>query len=223
MSSIRRSGGMVMFFWDGKLPAPDSDEFVRALSQRRFRSIENAASEEVSIGWVTKGDPTGDGFASEDLDAGPGTWLRLRIDKKKLPIKWLGIHRDVAEKQRGRKLSAKERKELKDGLYDSLLPRVLPTVNFIDALLFAERSMVLLFATGTGVCEAFARLFFETFTIPVDRADPFLLGLRCGLGDEHDRALEQAQPVRWPSERLARRPQRVAGPVQTAAAEEAEA
>lgn len=223
MSSIRRSGGMIMFFWDGKLPSPDSDAFTQALSQRRFRSIENAASEEVSIGWITKGDPTGDSFATEDLDAGPGTWLRLRIDKKKLPIKWLSIHRDVAEKQRGRKLSAKERKELKDGLYDSLLPRVLPTVNFIDALLFAERRMVLLFATGTSVCEAFAKLFFETFTIPVDRADPFLMGLQCGLGDVNNHALEGAQPVRWPSERQTRRPQRVVRQVEPTAVEEAEA
>lgn len=223
MASIRRSGGMVMFFWDGALPAPDGDEFVQALSQRRFRSIENAASEEVSIGWVTKGDPTGDGFATEDLDAGPGTWLRLRIDKKKLPVKWLAIHRDVAEKQRGRKLSAKERKELKDGLYDSLLPRVLPTVNFVDALLFAERRMLLLFATGTGICEAFAKLFFETFTIPIDRADPFLMGMRCGLGDEINHALEQVQPVRWPSQREAHRPPPRSRPVQPIEIEEAEA
>lgn len=210
MSSIRRSGGMVMFFWDGKLPAPDSDEFAAALAQRRFRSIETAASEEVSIGWVSKGDPTGDSFAAEDLDAGPATWLRLRIDKKKLPTKWLQIYRDVAEKQRGRKLSAKERKELKDGLYDSLLPRVLPTVNFVDALLFAERRMVLLFATGASTCEAFAKLFFESFTLPVDRADPFRLALQCGLGADLQRALEQASPVRWPSEQKRRRPQRLA-------------
>lgn len=224
MASIRRSGGMVMLSWDGELPAPGGEAFLQALAQRRFRSIENAASEEVSIGWVSKGDPTGDSFAAEDLDAGPATWLRLRIDKKKLPTRWLQIHRDVAEKQRGRKLSARERKELKDGLYDALLPRVLPTVNFVDALLFAERRLLLLFATGAGVREAFAKLFFETFTVPVDVVDPLLLGERCGLGDDAQQALGRLQPVRWPSEGRPRAPQRRPEPLEIdPAAMEAEA
>ena len=43
-----------------------------------------------------------------------------------MPRKWLQIHRDVAEKAKGKKLSAKERRELKDDLTDKLLPRVLP-------------------------------------------------------------------------------------------------
>ena len=63
-------------------------------------TIENAASEETSVGWVTPADPTGDSFAVEDLDAGHATWLRMRIDTKKMPTKWLQIHRDAAEKAR---------------------------------------------------------------------------------------------------------------------------
>ncbi|GAB4141459.1 MAG: hypothetical protein Fur0037_08320 [Planctomycetota bacterium] len=199
MASIRRSGGMTVWFWEGPLPDPASEEFRAALARNRFRTIENAASEEVSVGWVTKGDPTGDSFDEEDLDAGPATWLRMRIDKKKLPARWLAIHREVAEKQRGRRLSARERRELRDGLMDSLLPRVLPAVAFADALLFAGRSTALLLATGRGVGEAFAKLFFETFSLPIDRATPRDLALRCALGTKAA-AIDRISPIRWPSE-----------------------
>lgn len=209
-AAIRKSGGVVAFHWQGKLADPATPAFAEALAQRRFRTIEHAASEEVSVGWVTKADPTGDTFATEDLDGGAGTWLRIRLDKKTLPKKWLQIHRDAAEKSRGKKLSARERRELKDDLTEKLLPRVLPTVNLVDALLFFDQHLVLLFATSRSVIEAFDKLFFETFSLPLERQNPRVAGLALKLGPEAERALERLDPVRWPSsdtaENRARRP-----------------
>ena len=198
MAAIRKSGGVVTYFWQGKIADPRDEAFAEALAQRRFRTIENAASEEVSIGWVTPKDPTGESFRAEDLDGGVGTWLRLRIDKKSLPMKWLQIYRDAAEKERGKKLSARERRELKDDLTEKLLPRTLPAVNLVDALLFHDRRTVFLFSTSKNVREAFTKLFFETFTVPLDRADPLRCALMARLGDEADAALERLEPVRWP-------------------------
>ena len=198
MATIRKSGGVAAYYWEGKLLDPRDDAFAEALSERRFRTIENAASEEVSIGWVTPVDATGDSFACEDLDGGLATWLRFRIDKKAMPMKWLQIHRDTTERARGRKLSAKERRELKDDLMDQLLPRVLPTVTLVDALLFHDRKTVLLFATSNAAREAFGKLFFETFTLQLVPADPLQNALRAGLGDEQQYAVERLEPIRWP-------------------------
>ena len=206
MAAIRRSGGVVAFHWQGKLRDPRDDEFASSLEKRRFRTIENAASEEVSVGWVTPRDPTGDSFAWEDLDGGTGTWLRFRIDKKVLPKKWLQIHRDAAEKARGKKLSARERRELKDDLAEKLLPRVLPTINLVDALMFHEQKLVLLFATGKGAREAFGKLFFETFAVPLERGNPLQSGLHAGLSADEKRSLERAEPVRWPDHTTGDRP-----------------
>jgi len=199
MAAIRKSGGVVPFFWQGKILDPRDDAFAEALSPQRFRTIENAASEETSIGWVTPADPTGDSFAIEDLDGGIGTWLRFRIDKKSMPMKWLQIHRDAAEKARGKKLSAKERRELKEDLMDQLLPRVLPTITLVDALLFHDRKTVLLFATSKSAKEAFAKLFFETFTVQLETADPLQSGLRADLNPDQKHALERLEPIRWPN------------------------
>lgn len=197
MPSIRRSGGAVYFFWDGKLPNPGDEAFSAALEKRRFRTIEDAASEEISAGWVTPVDPTGDSFSAEDMDAGNGAWLRFRIDKKQLPRKWLQIHRDVAEKAKGKKLSAKERRELKDDLMDKLLPRVLPAINMVDALLYAERKTVVLLNTSKAVSETFQKLFFESFQLPLEVADPLTIGRRTGFDADAQRALERAEPIRW--------------------------
>jgi hypothetical protein len=199
MAAIRRSGGIVAWFWSGRLPSPDGEAFARALQNRRFRSIEDAASEEVSIGWVTPADPTGDSFDTADMASGPGTWLRMRLDKKALPKTWLQIHRDGAEKARGKRMSGKERRELRDELMSRLLPRVLPTVRLIDALLLPDRKAVLLFATGKGLCEAFSKLFFTTFSLPLVQADPYQMAHRAGLADEALAALERLQPVPWPT------------------------
>ncbi len=190
---------MAPFFWQGNILDPRDDGFAEALSPHRFRTIENAASEEVSVGWVTPADPTGDSFAIEDLDGGVGTWLRFRIDKKSMPMKWLQIHRDAAEKARGKKLSAKERKELKEDLMDQLLPRVLPTITLVDALLFHARKTVLLFATSKTAREAFSKLFFETFTLQLVPADPLQSGLRADLSPDQRQSLERLEPIRWPN------------------------
>ncbi len=198
MPLIRKSGGVVVFYWDGAITHPRDAAFGEALATRRFRTIENAASEEVSAGWVTPADPTGDSFDLEDLDGGAGTWLRFRIDKKVLPKKWLQIHRDAAEKTRGKKLSARERRELKDDLAEKLLPRVLPAITLVDALLFHDRALVQLFATGKGARETFTKLFFETFGVPLHRASPLQCGQRARLGRDAERELEQLEPVRWP-------------------------
>lgn len=206
MPAIRKSGGVAVFFWDGKITAPADASFAGALGKHRFRTIENAASEEISIGWVTPADPTGDSFATEDLDAGIGTWLRFRIDKKTLPKKWLQIHRDAAEKQRGKRLSARERRELKDDLTEKLLPRVLPAIQLIDALLHHERRTVQLFATSKGAREAFGKLFFETFGVPLERANPLHSGRRASLDAEQKRALETVDAVRWPKAERTRAP-----------------
>lgn len=202
MAAIRKSGGVVPYFWQGKLIDPRDDEFAEHLSLQRFRTIENAASEEVSVGWITPADPTGDNFSPEDLDGGIGTWLRFRIDKKSMPMKWLQIHRDAAEKARGKKMSAKERRELKDDLMDQLLPRVLPTITLVDALLFDDRKTVLLFATSKSAKEAFTKLFFETFSIQLEPADPLQSGMRSDISDEFKHTLERINPIRWPNTTL---------------------
>ena len=193
---FRRSGSVVAYFVDGRIP--NGEELQSKLAANRFRTIENAASEETSIGWVTAGDPTGDTFELEDMDLDASTWLRIRVDTKKLPAAWMAIHRSVAERSAGKKLSARERKELKEDLSQKLLPRVLPSVQFIDALYLPKQSRLLLFATSSRIREEFEKLFFRTFATPIVQADPYTLATHAGLDRDQAAYLEEVAPVPWP-------------------------
>ena len=191
--TLRRGGSVAQLAYQGRIAHPgDPEAFSAALAARRFRTIENAASEEVSVGWCTPGDPTGDSFHYEHLDAGQATWLRMRTDRKKLPAEWLAVHRTAAEQAKGRPLSAKERRELKDDLTEKLLPRVLPKMGFVDALLFPERKLVLLLSSSKGARETFDKLWFETFAVPLDVVGPLQMG---------GAAAEKLEPTRWPGGR----------------------
>lgn len=203
MSAFRKGGSFVALTWVGKLEEPTTDRFAAALAHRRFRTIEDAASEEVSAGWVTPVDPSGTSFTPDAIDAGAGTWLRVRIDRKQLPQKWVQIHLAAAEGARGRRLSARERKELRADLMEKLLPRVLPTTSNVDALLFHEKRLVLLFATSKGARETFGKLFFESFAAPLQALDPLQLALRDTSDSKAGEAIEKLEPTRWPMARRA--------------------
>lgn len=194
---FRRSGSLATFFIDGQLPSPAGADFGAALARRRFRSIENAAAEQSSIGWVTPNDPSGDSFAAEDMRCGDHWWLRARIDKKTLPAAWVAIHRAAAERSAGRPLRAREKRELREGLERSLLPRVLPAVRFVDVLYAEESKLLLLFSTARGVQEEFAKLMRLTFEVHLEAATPHRLAQDVGLAADQRQRLDELSPVRW--------------------------
>ncbi|MBK8975201.1 MAG: recombination-associated protein RdgC [Planctomycetes bacterium] len=223
---FRRSGSFVAFHVEGRMPAPRSADFAGAMASQRFRSIEDAASEEASVGWVTPGDPTGDTFELEDLDLDRALWLRIRIDRKRLPAVWLRIRRGQAERSAGRKLSAAERRELKDALMDELLPRVLPAVQLVDVLYDPEQRLALLFGTATGLRDEFRKLWFRTFASDVVESDAGSLARRVGLDAAAERYLDEVSPVPWLRDRRAaaavRGPRRMVAAGAAAAADDDE-
>ena len=76
-------------------------------------------------------------------------------------------------------------------------PRVLPTINMVDALLYPERKTVVLLNTSKSVGQTFQKLFFESFQLPLEMADPLRLGFRSGLDPEAQHSLQRAEPIRW--------------------------
>ena len=194
---FRRSGSYACFFIEGSLPDDSASEFTELLQNRRFRTIENAASETTSVGWVTHADPTGNSFEPDDLDCAGALWLQMRIDQKKAPSKWLMIYRQTEERAAGRKLTPQERRDLRSDLASKLLARTLPAVKLIDALLVPQRRLLFLFATSNSVREAFLTLFHKTFSVSLAPADPYRLALSLNLSKESRDSLGDVCPVKW--------------------------
>jgi recombination associated protein RdgC len=225
MANLRRGGSASLFFIEGDLPSLQSPAFVAGLERQRFRSIENAASEEMSAGWVTCNDPSGETFSREDIDLDRCLWLQVRVDKKKLPLRWVAIYRAAAERAAGRKLSAKERKALKEDLAEQLLPRVLPAVQLLDVLIDHKQGRVLLFSTSKGARDEFTSLFRKTFAgVELRPADAFAWALRGKITPDARRYLEEVAPVQWPApERRAARSRAAPEPLEVLADGEGQA
>lgn len=207
MTNLRRGGSVSLFFVEGELPGLQGAGFADALASQRFRTIEAAASEEMSVGWVCAPDPSGDSFPVDEIDLDRAVWLQVRIDKKKLPQRWVSIYRAAAERAAGRKLTGKERKALKDDLAEQLLPRVLPAVQIIDVLLDPKAKRVLLFSTSKAVRDEFVSLVHKTFVgVRLAPASALEWALRSKLAPEQRRYLEEVAPVNWPKQASARQP-----------------
>lgn len=161
-ASLRRGGSAVAFTWS-KDPWNRDVEFYELMQAHRFRSIERAASEEVSAGWVTPADPTGDSFDLDSMAAGSHWWLRFRVDAKKLPASKLQMEVANAERTRGKRLSSRERRELKDDLHEKLLPGILPRTQFVDVLVHRDLHTALLLSTSKAARETFGKLAKDSF------------------------------------------------------------
>lgn len=197
MTTLRRTGSFVAMHWAGTMCPPEG--FPEKLKQHRFRTIENAASEEKSFGWVTPCDPSGDSFDLEDMSAGGSAyWLRVRFDAKRLPQKWVQRHMDAATKAKGRQLSARERRELKEDLREKLLPRVLPGTANIDVLVRHGAAQVLVFGTPKVASEVISGLWLATFGVALEELGPFQLACRSAGPHVGVGALQKLEPTRWP-------------------------
>lgn len=195
MPPFKKGGSFVRFFVEGSMPDPSAEDFFEALARERFRSIENAASEETSVGWVSSSDPSGQDFLREDVLVGDFVRLRMRMDKKKLPAAWLAIHMAAEIRARdGQKISAKERKTIRGDIEDRVLPRTLPNVSFVEVVYVPAKSQVLLFSTSASAAAECAKLFHRSFGVSLEEVDPTTLAQRSSLPNEKKRYLDQCSP-----------------------------
>ncbi len=196
MPRFKKSGSFTRFYVEGTMPSVNGESFLLELAKHRFRTIENAASEETSVGWVCPSDPSGGNFMNEEIFLDPHVRLRIRMDKKKLPAAWLSIYLDAELKARdGRKISAKERKEIKEDIADKLLPRILPSVVFLDLFYDPKENTLFLFSTSLGAKEECMKLWNHTFGARLVEAGPLDLAFRLPLPQEQKAWLDKVAPM----------------------------
>lgn len=177
-SAIRRSGTIAAFTYSNG-PDFDSSELSQQLGKARFRHIDLAATEEVSAGWVTPGDPSGNTFELDDMDAWSARWLRVRVDAKKLPAERVKQRFAEWARAHGKKPTAKQRREIKDELAGEILPKMLPTSKSFDVLVYPSQQVVLVFAAGKAGRETACKLWRESFGSDLEPLDVVGLSLDC--------------------------------------------
>lgn len=174
MKALRRSGGLIAFTVEHH-----HDEFlVDQVRGQRFRSIDKAASEEVSVGWCRPDDPSGGNTTPEELSSGTA-WLRFRVDVKKLPAVRKQLELDAIQVAAGRRLTARERREALAEIESRLLPNTPPRTQFFDVLVSRDRAVLL--SASKAAAEHFGKLWRATFGHEPVRQD--VVGLVGDVGE----------------------------------------
>lgn len=174
MKPLRRSGGLIAFTVAEQHWEVRADE----VAGQRFRSIDTAASEEVSVGWCRPDDPSGGNTTPEELSSGT-VWLRFRVDVKRLPAVRKQLELDAIQVAAGRRLSARERRDALAEIESRLLPTTPPRTQFVDVLVSRDRAVLL--SASKAAAEHFAKLWRATFGSEPVRQD--VVGLVGDVGE----------------------------------------
>jgi hypothetical protein len=196
-------------------PRLDREAVAAAVTRRAFRDVDPAAGgDREACGWVGIHDPLATAFTPADLFFAHWLVLGFRYDRLAVPAKLLGLERRRAEAarcaERGvERLSAAERKEIREEVEARLLARALPTPRLFDCAWNLETGRVYLSGRQRAVCEAFAELFRHTFGVRPVPLIPYLAAEHLGLAAravEAVRAVEPARLAPGPDPRVPRLP-----------------
>ncbi|MBL8696253.1 MAG: recombination-associated protein RdgC [Planctomycetes bacterium] len=198
MHRFRRSGSFVRFFVEGE-PADVSDlSLLKALERERFKPIEGSATDDESVGWVTRGDLSGARFEPEDVIAEHFLVFALRIDRKKVPATLLRIHASAdlrAAASGGKPLGRAQKKEILEETKRKLMARALPSVSITDCIWNPRRGVLYVFATGGATLERVARHFRESFRRSLAPATPSIVAERLKLPDPLRKVMSHISPA----------------------------
>ncbi len=199
MIRFRRSGSFVRWFVEGK-PADVSDtSLLDALRRERFRPIDDSATDEESVGWVTREDPSGGRFDPEDVIHDRFLVFALRVDRKRIPATLLRIHARAdlrsAGGRNGKPLGRAQKKEILEETRRKLMARALPSVSLTDCVWSCRRGVLSVFATGAGTLDRAARHFRATFERSLVLATPGAIAERRKLPDALRKRLGEVSPV----------------------------
>ncbi|HKE00346.1 MAG TPA: recombination-associated protein RdgC [Planctomycetota bacterium] len=197
MLRFRRSGSFTRFFVEGD-PADVSDAgLLKALERDRFRPIDGSATDEESVGWITREDPAGARFRPDSVVTDRGLVFALRIDRKRVPATLLRIQAaaDLRAAGAGKPLGRAARKEIVDEAKRKLVARALPNVAIVDCIWDCRGGVLLAFATSDGATDHVARQFRATFRRGLVRATASSVAERLRLPEPARRALVEASPL----------------------------
>jgi hypothetical protein len=180
------------------------DALAAAVSKRAFREpeLELGGGRETS-GWVGIHDPLVTELGPADLFFQHYLVVGFRWDRRVVPPKLLWIERRRLEEQRRaergvERLSAPERKEIKEEVAQRLQARALPVPRLFDCIWNLETGHVYFTGKVRAARDAFAECFRHTFGVAPVPLVPYLAAEHVGL-DAHQvegvRAVEPASLV----------------------------
>jgi hypothetical protein len=177
------------------------EALAAAVSRRAFHDLELDIGERAEhSGWVGIHDPLVTELGPADLFFQHYLVVGFRWDRRVVPPKLLWIERRRLEEQRRtergvERLSAPERKEIRDEVAQRLMARALPVPRLFDCIWNLETGHVYFTGKVRAAREAFAECFRQTFGVAPVPLIPYLAAEHVGLEAQQVEALRAVEPA----------------------------
>jgi DNA recombination-dependent growth factor C len=174
------------------------DALHEGVKNGAFREVETPG-DETAMGWVSIEDFTDDEFSGASYMQGNYVGLSLRVDSAKVPQRILEIHmrkevRAVMERTGQKRLSAGQRRELKENLKEALKKQVLPSIQVTDLIWDTSRSIVYFGSHSMKAMQRVEEHFKKCFGLSLIPLIPYIRAEEL-LKDKKDRRLlESLEP-----------------------------
>lgn len=126
----------------------DYEVLQTALLKRKF--VPTSPNQESSVGWVS---PFGDDADVMSLSQGNAHLLKLKIEEKKVPSSAINEElrkkiKELREQDPEIKIAKAEKANLREDIKFKLLPRVLPTISYIELYIDMDNNLLVVNATS---------------------------------------------------------------------------
>lgn len=147
---------------------------------QRFQSSSlklSGSPKELNAGWVLPSGiydeeekRLGDYWDLSDCEVDEGYFLRLRLERRKVPVELFQIiykqELDKKIKKTGKTPLRQEQKQLREDIKEDLLSQALPSISYIDAY-WRNDGLVTMYSTAKKNVEIFMDYFSKAFTKPL--------------------------------------------------------
>ena len=177
------------------------ETLAAAVSRRAFHDLElDVGERHESSGWVGIHDPLVTELGPADLFFQHYLVVGFRWDRRVVPPKLLWLERRRLEEQRKAergvdRLSAPERKEIKQEVAQRLMARALPVPRLFDCIWNLETGHVYFTGKVRAAREAFAECFRQTFGVAPVPLIPYLAAEHVGLEGPQVESLRAVEPA----------------------------
>ncbi len=173
----------------GELTQDTLNSFETAVNSHAFAELSENDTREEAVGWVSVADIFDSALDRTKWLVGDTINLAIRVDVKRIPSvifkkECENLEKTVKERDGRERLSAAERRELKELVKKKLSVKVLPTIKIIEMSWDPKRGEVYLFGCSEKVSEVFKALFEKTFKVKVRPLFPYTLAARFAGGEE---------------------------------------
>lgn len=151
------------------------------------------SQDEIAFGWDAPWGWSEQNFGHWDMSdcrLDDGFWLRVRVEKRKLPSQLLQLvvqdmeQEVLASSSEQKTIGRKQRKELMEKARQDLMAKSLPSISYFEAFWKDESDTIFLFTTSKANRAIFEELFRKSFGKPLAlslvHVTPPLLGLSEG-------------------------------------------